>query len=143
MSSPTGTDDGAEAPEGGATVYDLAAECTADDLEEGSYYHATVNGVVEYGVFVDLSDAVSGLVHDSNLRGNYEVGDEFVVELGEVRPDGDLSFEEVQLIDYETEHVPHGTVATVEELSESIGGDRKSTRLNSSHRSLSRMPSSA
>ena len=121
MSSPTGTDDGAEAPEGGATVYDLAAECTADDLEEGSYYHATVNGTVEYGVFVDLSESVSGLVHDSNLLGNYEVGDEFVVELGEVRPDGDLSFEEVQLVDYETEHVPHGTVATVEELSESTG----------------------
>ncbi|WP_135304496.1 DHH family phosphoesterase [Haloarcula amylovorans] len=121
MSSPTGTDDGAEAPDGGATVYDLAAECTAEDVEQGKRYHATVNGVVDYGVFVDLSEEVSGLVHDSNLLGRYDVGDEFVVELGEVRPDGDLSFEEVQLSDYATEHVPHGTTAAVTDLDDATG----------------------
>ncbi|PSP64000.1 RecJ like exonuclease, partial [Halobacteriales archaeon QH_8_67_36] len=81
MSSPTGTDDGAEAPEGGAIVYDLASGCTADDVDVGSRYRATVNGVVDYGVFVDLSDAVSGLVHDSNLVGSYQEGDQLVVEL--------------------------------------------------------------
>ncbi|WP_324662734.1 DHH family phosphoesterase [Haloarcula sediminis] len=121
MSSPTGTDDGAEAPEGGAIVYDLAAGCTADDVDVGSRYRATVNGVVDYGVFVDLSDAVSGLVHDSNLLGNYEEGDTLVVELGEVRSDGDMSFEEIQVSGYDTEHVPHGTAATVDELADATG----------------------
>jgi len=121
MSSPTGTDDGAEVPDGGATVYDLASGCTADDVEQGAKYRATVNGVVEYGVFVDLSDAVSGLVHDSNLLGGYEEGDELIVELGEVRADGDMSFEEVELSTYETEHVPHGTAADVADLSDATG----------------------
>ena len=121
MSSPTGTDDGAEAPEGGAIVYDLASGCTADDVDVGSRYRATVNGVVDYGVFVDLSEAVSGLVHDSNLVGSYEEGDQLVVELGDVRSDGDMSFEEVQVSDYETEHVPHGTDADVEALADATG----------------------
>jgi RecJ-like exonuclease len=121
MSSPTGTDDGAEVPDGGTLVYDLASGCTADDVEEGSRYRATVNGVVDYGVFVDLSDGVSGLVHDSNLQGAYDVGDELVVELGEVRSDGDMSFEEVRVADYETEHVPHGTAAAVADLGDSTG----------------------
>jgi RecJ-like exonuclease len=121
MSSPTGTDEGAEAPDGGAIVYDLASGCTADDVEVGSRYRATVNGVVDYGVFVDLSDTVSGLVHDSNLQASYEVGDELVVELGEVRSDGDMSFEEVSPSSYETEHVPHGTAAKVADLAESTG----------------------
>jgi RecJ-like exonuclease len=121
MSSPTGTDDGAAAPDGGAVVYDLAAECTADDLEDDGRYLATVNGVVEYGVFVDLSEAVSGLVHDSNLLGDYEVGDELVVELAEVRPDGDLSFDEVRVDDYRVEPVAHGDLTTVTDLSDATG----------------------
>jgi RecJ-like exonuclease len=121
MSSPTGTGDGVEAPDGGAIVYELAEGCTAEDVEQGSRYRATVNGVVDYGVFVDLSDAVSGLIHDSNLQGAYDVGDELVVELGEIRSDGDMSFEEVSVTDYETEHVPHGTAADVADLADSTG----------------------
>ena len=35
-------------------VYDLAADCTVDDLNVDGLYHATVDGVVEYGVFVHL-----------------------------------------------------------------------------------------
>jgi RecJ-like exonuclease len=121
MSSPTGTDEGAEGPQGGPIVYDLASGCTDDDVEVGSRYRATVNGVVEYGVFVDLSDTVSGLVHDSNLQDSYDVGDELVVELGEVRSDGDMSFEEVSPSEYETEHVAHGTSAAVTDLVDSTG----------------------
>jgi RecJ-like exonuclease len=89
-------------------VYDLAPECTLDDLEEGERYHATVNGVVEYGVFVDLSEQISGLVHASNLVGEYGVGDSLVVELATVRENGDLSFSEVQIADYETRQVGPG-----------------------------------
>ncbi len=74
---------------------DLASGCTSDDIEEGEQYIATVNGIVDYGVFVDLSDHVSGLVHESNLNGTYEVGDELVVRLVEIRGNGDLGFEEV------------------------------------------------
>jgi len=103
------------------TVYDLAPQCTLDDIEAERLYHATVNGVVEYGVFVDLSERVSGLVHASNLLGSYEVGDDLVVELAEVRENGDVSFAEVQLEDYGTEHVGPGTRVGAADIGEFVG----------------------
>jgi RecJ-like exonuclease len=106
---------------GGPIVYDLAAGCTLSDVEEDSRYHATVNGVVEYGVFVDLSETISGLVHASNLVGDYDVGDEFVVELAAVRDDGDLSFREVQVADPETRTVGHGTRLLTADLEDTVG----------------------
>ena len=112
---------GAAAPDSGPVVYDLDADCTVDDVEEGEYYHATVNGVVEYGVFVDLSDSVSGLVHDSNLRGSYSVGDDLLVELTEVRENGDLSFDEISLAEYTTVAVGPGELATADELADRVG----------------------
>ncbi|QLC34195.1 DHH family phosphoesterase [Halarchaeum sp. CBA1220] len=95
--------------DGGVTsvVYQLAAECTVEDIEAGECYTATVNGVVDYGVFVDLSDHVSGLLHESVLPSDYDdeygVGDELVVELTEIRENGDLGFEVADLDDYEIE----------------------------------------
>jgi len=88
-------------------VYDLAAECTLEDVEEDAVYRATVNGVVDYGVFVDLSDGVSGLVHESNLDGSYAVGDELLVGLDQIREDGDLSFRTVDYAEYTVESVSH------------------------------------
>jgi RecJ-like exonuclease len=112
------------APDGGAVVYDLASDCTLADLEplaDDGRFHATVNGVVEYGLFVDLSDAISGLVHTSNLVGSYDVGDDLIVELVEIRDNGDVSFAEVQVADYETTSVGHGKQITVEELDAHTG----------------------
>jgi len=86
-------------------VYDLAPECTVDDVEEGRSYLATVNGVVEYGAFVDLSDVISGLVHESNLSEEPAVGDELVVTLEEVRENGDLSFDVADVEEYDVERV--------------------------------------
>ncbi|WP_435360375.1 DHH family phosphoesterase [Haloarchaeobius sp. DFWS5] len=88
-------------------VYDLAPDCTVDDVEADTPYLATVNGIVEYGVFVDLSDAVSGLVHESNLSGTFAVGDELVVELENVRENGDISLIPVDVDDYEVEAIAH------------------------------------
>jgi RecJ-like exonuclease len=73
-------------------VYDLDPGCSVEDLQPGRPYLATVNGVVPYGVFVDLSDAVSGLVHESELEDRYAVGDDIVVELDERKENGDLAF---------------------------------------------------
>ena len=122
MSPPNGTGNtGATAPDGRATVYDLSPDCTLDDLEEGARYHATVNGVMEYGVFVDVSDSVSGLVHSSNLIGDYDVGDELLVELTEILDDGDVSFSEIQLADFETEDVGHGADVAAADIAEATG----------------------
>jgi len=98
-------------------VYDLAPDCTADDIEVGDYYHAVVNGVVAYGVFVDISDEVSGLVHESNLSGDYDVGDRLLVRLDEVRENGDVAFTEAGLDDYRTVATDHQpTITPIESL---------------------------
>ena len=106
-------------------VYDAAPDCTLEDIEEGALYVATVNGSVDYGVFVDLSERVSGLVHASNLRGDYDVGDRLVVRLVEVRENGDLGFEEVDVDpaadDVEVVEAVHGDDARVDELAERVG----------------------
>lgn len=105
-----------------AVIYALDDECTVEDVTEGNRYLATVNGVVEYGVFVDLSDHVSGLVHASNLTGSYDVGDELVVKLLEIRENGDIGFaEETDVEDLPVEHVQRGVKSTVEELTAQIG----------------------
>ncbi|MFB6072775.1 MAG: DHH family phosphoesterase [Halobacterium sp.] len=107
-------DDRADTP----VVIDLHSSCTRQDVSTGEYYHATVNGVVDYGVFVDLSENVSGLVHESTFDGgeDFDVGDETVVHLTEIRENGDLSFELADLADYETverEHAYERTAADV------------------------------
>jgi RecJ-like exonuclease len=116
---------GETVPSRGTTVYDLAAGCTLEDLEVESRYRATVNGVVEYGVFVDVSETVSGLVHVSKLEGEYEVGDELVVELLEVRENGDLAFAEYgadpESDDYNLVRVDAGREVRVDELVDGVG----------------------
>jgi RecJ-like exonuclease len=104
-------------------VHDLAADCTLDDVEEGARYLATVNGVVEYGVFVDISDHISGLVHESNLLEEYAVGDDLIVELVEIRENGDLGFEEIDADpgNVDIEAVVHGDDARVTDLESRVG----------------------
>ena len=94
-------------------VYELDADCTATDIEVGARYRATVNGVVDYGVFVDLSDSVSGLVHESTLDNEYAVGNELVVVLEEIRENGDLAFDETAVDEYRTVRVEHDPEITL------------------------------
>jgi RecJ-like exonuclease len=125
MSTPNGTgNDGTDFEDESAglqTVYELAPQCTLDDVEEGKRYLATVNGIVDYGIFVDLSQEVSGLVHTSNLVGTHDVGDELIVELVDVRSDGDLSFAEVQMANYDTEPVGPGPHVSAHEFGDYVG----------------------
>ncbi|GAB3030901.1 DHH family phosphoesterase [Natronobiforma cellulositropha] len=76
-----------------SVVYDLDPACTVSDLEENRPYLAEINGIVDYGVFVDLSESVSGLVHESVLEGTFRVGQPMVVELETIRDNGDVAFE--------------------------------------------------
>ncbi|WP_247000923.1 DHH family phosphoesterase [Halosolutus gelatinilyticus] len=112
------------ARDGDSVVYDLAAECTADDVERNTPYLAEINGIVDYGVFVDLSDSVSGLVHESVLEGTYTVGDEFVVELESVRDNGDMAFEPVDVDEYTLEDVDHDYPLTSTDRLESNVGEQ-------------------
>ncbi|MEF8800078.1 MAG: OB-fold nucleic acid binding domain-containing protein [Halolamina sp.] len=96
-----------DVPDEPPIVYELDPDCTAEEVAEGTRYLVTVNGVVDYGVFVDVSDNVSGLVHESSLDNEYEVGDEFVVRLEEIRENGDLAFEEIDPANHQLVHVEH------------------------------------
>ncbi|MFP8952540.1 DHH family phosphoesterase [Natrialbaceae archaeon A-arb3/5] len=98
--------------DGDSVVYDLDSDCTADDIEHDRAYLAEINGIVDYGVFVDLSESVSGLVHESVLEGTYAVGDELVVKLESVRDNGDMAFEPADIEDYTLESVSHDYALT-------------------------------
>ncbi|WP_254767554.1 DHH family phosphoesterase [Salinilacihabitans rarus] len=105
---------GGSGEDGGVSVvYDLDADCTVEDVDAGRPYLAEINGIVDYGVFVDLSDSVSGLVHESVLEGTYRVGQELVVELENVRDNGDMAFEPVDVgEEYAVEPVSHDYTLT-------------------------------
>ncbi len=92
---------------GEAVVYRLADDCTIDDVTEGALYVGTVDAVVEYGIFVELAPAVSGLAHESNLDGSYDVGDEVLVELAAIKENGDLGFVPTDVESYEIQDVEH------------------------------------
>ncbi|ADB61002.1 phosphoesterase RecJ domain protein [Haloterrigena turkmenica DSM 5511] len=110
------------ADDGDSVVYDLAAECTAEDVERNRPYLAEINGIVDYGVFVDLSESVSGLVHESVLEGTFAVGDELVVELESVRDNGDMAFEPVDIEEYTLQNVAHDYALTgTDRLKPNIG----------------------
>jgi RecJ-like exonuclease len=109
----TATDDG--------VVYNLDPQCTLEDVDADSRYLATANGIVEYGVFVDLSEHVSGLVHESNLEGDPAVGDDIVVTLLEIRENGDIGFEEVDVDPTAVHTVVHGDEVGVGDLTDRLG----------------------
>ncbi|ELZ12644.1 phosphoesterase RecJ domain-containing protein [Halovivax asiaticus JCM 14624] len=95
-----------------SVVYELDPECTAEEVEPETPYLAEINGIVDYGIFVDLSEHVSGLVHESVLEGTYRVDDELVVELETVRDNGDLSFAPADVEEYELVAVEHDVSLT-------------------------------
>ena len=66
-----------------------------DQLTPGRFYQVTVDGYAEFGVFVDLSDRVTGLLHRSKLDKrleslDWEVGDNVYVQVTNIRDNGDV-----------------------------------------------------
>ena len=66
-----------------------------DQLNIGRYYRGTVDGFAEFGVFVDVGDSVTGLLHRSELDQrldslDWESGDEVFVQVKNVRDNGNV-----------------------------------------------------
>ncbi|MFB6162170.1 MAG: OB-fold nucleic acid binding domain-containing protein [Halococcoides sp.] len=64
-------------------------------LTPGRYYRGTVDGFAEFGVFVDVGDTVTGLLHESELDQrletlDWEPGDTVFVEVKNVRDNGNV-----------------------------------------------------
>lgn len=65
------------------------------DLKPGRYYEGTVDGFAEFGVFVDLGDDVTGLLHKSELDTRldsleWNPGDTVFVQVTDVRDNGNV-----------------------------------------------------
>ena len=68
---------------------------SADQLNVGRYYRGNVDGFAEFGVFVDIGDSVTGLLHRSELDQrldslDWEPGDEVYVQVKNVRDNGNV-----------------------------------------------------
>src|SRR6056297_2395721 len=66
-----------------------------DELTPGRYYQGTVDGFAEFGVFVDIGDNVTGLLHKSELDRrldslDWDSGDAVFVEVIGVRDNGNV-----------------------------------------------------
>ncbi|WP_336002847.1 DHH family phosphoesterase [Halorientalis halophila] len=67
----------------------------ADQLTPGRFYRGTVDGYAEFGVFVDIADRVTGLLHRSELDQRlesleWEPGDAVYVQVKNVRDNGNI-----------------------------------------------------
>ncbi|SDF75925.1 DHH family phosphoesterase [Halorientalis regularis] len=67
----------------------------ADQLTPGRFYRGTVDGYAEFGVFVDIADRVTGLLHRSELEQRlesleWEPGDTVFVQVKNVRDNGNI-----------------------------------------------------
>ena len=67
----------------------------ADQLTVGRYYRGTVDGFADFGVFVDIGDSVTGLLHRSELDRrleslDWEPGDTVFVKVQNVRDNGNV-----------------------------------------------------
>ncbi|PSP60952.1 DNA-binding protein [Halobacteriales archaeon QH_8_67_36] len=68
---------------------------SADQLNVGRYYRGNVDGFAEFGVFVDIGDSVTGLLHRSELDQrldslDWEPGDEVYIQVKNVRDNGNV-----------------------------------------------------
>ncbi|MFB6135879.1 MAG: OB-fold nucleic acid binding domain-containing protein [Halobacteriaceae archaeon] len=77
---------------------DVAFEFRGDRPEQlvsGRYYRGTVDGFADFGVFVDIGDSVTGLLHKSEVRGRlesleWEPGDTVYVQVLGVHDNGNV-----------------------------------------------------
>ncbi len=67
----------------------------ANQLTAGRYYRGTVDGFADFGIFVDIGDSVTGLLHRSELNKRLESidldpGDTLFVQVQSVRDNGNV-----------------------------------------------------
>jgi archaea-specific RecJ-like exonuclease len=71
-------------------VFKLGAACDVSDLETGKIYHGKVANLADFGVFVLLNDQTKGLIHSSNVNKPYVPGEEVMVRINTIKPNGNF-----------------------------------------------------
>ncbi len=92
---------------GNNMVYRLGPGCEVDDIVEGQVYLGKVQGFATFGTFVLLNDRVKGLLHKSNVKSEKQERDQILVQVNQIRPNGNIDLREVDLPEgsYETQLV--------------------------------------
>jgi len=75
-------------------VFDFRGN-SPNQLTPGRFYRGTVDGFAEFGVFVDVGDAVTGLLHRSEIPGrveslDWDAGDDVFVQVTDVHDNGNV-----------------------------------------------------
>ena len=105
-------------------VYRLGPGCEVDDIVEGQVYLGKVQGFATFGTFVLLNDRVKGLLHKSNVKTEKKERDQILVQVNQIRPNGNIDLREVQLPEgsYETQLVTKKiTLSSLSDLKNKIG----------------------
>ncbi len=106
------------------TVYRLGPGCEVDDIVEGQIYLGKVQGFATFGTFVLLNDRVKGLLHKSNVVSEKKERDQILVQVNQIRPNGNIDLREVTLPEdsYETQLVTKKiTLSRLADLKNKIG----------------------
>ena len=103
-------------------VYRLGAGCDLADIEEGNVYQAKVQGFANFGMFVQINDRIKGLVHKTNMKGEHKERDPILVRVRQIRPNGNIDLEEVQIQVYQVQNVERkSTTARIADLAGKVG----------------------
>lgn len=87
-------------------VYRLSGACDVSDLETGKVYWGKVANLADFGVFVSLNDQTKGLIHSSNVHKPYVPGEEVMVKINTIKPNGNFDLipqriAEIKIVDVE------------------------------------------
>lgn len=93
-------------------VYRMSPSCDLGDVEVGKIYIGRVQGFANFGTFVQLNDRVKGLVHKSNARTAHKERENILVQVNNIRNNGNIDLEEVTY--------PVYTVVMVEKKSSAV-----------------------
>jgi RecJ-like exonuclease len=103
-------------------VHILDPACDVKDLVVGDIYQGRVNGLANFGAFVDLSESVRGLAHNKYLKIRPEVGDVILVTVRNILPNGNIELEPAEVKEYNTVEVEKELpVSKATELSKMVG----------------------
>jgi len=79
----------------------LSDLCDLQDLVVGELYEGTVNGVTDFGAFIDLNKKMRGLIRSNNLGSDVAVGDTVHVQVKNVKPNGNIELIPKKLKEYQ------------------------------------------
>jgi RecJ-like exonuclease len=103
-------------------VYRLGAGCDLADIEEGKVYQGKVQGFATFGMFVQVNDRIKGLVHKSNIKAEHKERDSILVRVRQIRPNGNIDLEEVQIQVYQVQNVERkSTTVRISDLAGKVG----------------------